>query len=276
MYNHKLKKYKLKYNLSVKKDIYFKKINYYLLKSVKNNYFSMTGGGEMDYFYKMIRKHIELFPQSEEEYDNYFENIVPDERYPDEEKDRYLYSLLEKYEFSIVRHPPLKILEKDTFIYHLSQYPLDYPTKKANFLSDKLEELQQIYIPFKIQQIRGSDFDNIYIYKYRIKNDIKLIHTTLNYTIYNLETYLKTIDHSYEREFNIRGDGDNYKIAHWMYDNEIPEIKQFDGWYEEPDALSVGMMTEIMILGDTSKYLELINIETINISEYEKTNFGFY
>jgi len=279
----KLKKYKLKYNLSdkLKKDIYFNKINDYSIKSLKNNHSVMNGGGIFDdnYLSKILEKHKHLYPDSKALYDNYFEKIDKDGIYLEKQKYNYLFNLIELYEFSTIREPPTKILEKETFIYHVSPYLLEYPNNTINFLSDKIDDLLKYVVPFKIQEIKGRDpikytdkkmheIDNIYVYKYKIINDVTLMHTSIDYTLYNLENYFLNIDENYRREFNMQGYGNNYNIAYWMNQNTNENIKKYNGWYEEPDALLTGIMTEIMMLGDTSKFLEFIEKDTINISDY--------
>lgn len=263
--NYKINKYKLKYYLNPK-EIYLKKLKYY----TKN----MHGGNNVFNYFTLglINKHKVLFPESKEDYDKYFESISQDTDY-DINGDEFI-KLIEKYEYRIIEIPQYRILEKGTILYHLSPNQLrneddsnkdGYPNKDGNFFSDSLDGIYKYILPSK----RSEGFkDKLYLYEYELKEDILLIHTNFNYNIYNLESFFEHIDNTYERQFNMRGIGDNVEISSWL-SNNMNMIKEkngnieYKGWYEEPSAFPIGSFNEIMLLGDTSNILELKKIKTI-------------
>lgn len=253
--NYKINKYKLKYYLNPKK-IYIKKLKYY-----------MKGGGFNvfnNFTLALINKHKVLFPESEQDYDKYFD--PSNQNNSDEE----LIKLIEKYEYRIIDIPQIIILQMNTKLYHLTPYKLEsnkgYPNNYENYFTDSLENIYNSILPFKRDEGYTKE---LYLYEYEIKEDIILIYTNFNYNIFNLESFFENIDKKYKREFNIKGDGNNGNISKWLSEN-IYILKEqnggieYKGWYEEPSALPVGTINEIMLLGDTSKLLKFNKCEIIS------------
>lgn len=265
MNSYKIKKYLIK--LSEKdNDIYRHKIYYYL-----NNF---SGGANFNYINELINKHQKMFPESVKEYKELDDMASQPGVNIEDIHERY-FDLIRKYEFRILKTPKTFLLEKGSIIYHLSPNILDYPNAKANFFADDPEKLQEVFLPFKINKIRnekgGKNKFNIYIYIYRVKEDIKLIYTSFDFNIFNLETYLISLDPTYKRSFDIKRNFNlnNYKVAHWLHDTQHKDLTKFKGWYEEVLATTNDpreSLNEIMLLGNTEQYLEKIGTKVIEIN----------
>lgn len=94
--------------------------------------------------------------------------------------------------------------------------------------------------------------DKIYIRQYEVCESLPLIHTSIDYTVHKLENYLLSEIKGYTRQFNILGRGENQEMVKFL--KELGYI----GWFEESSALYCGILTEVMLIGDTKKYLRFI------------------
>lgn len=252
---HKLSKYNAKYKIAPK-IIYLKKIIRY------------GGGGKSvddeqraPWDVIIACKHIKLFGKRiEDEYDKFFSENVTDEMF------NYLPTYIFNIEKTILKKPSIIILNKIK-LYHSSRFILKYPTAKCNFFSIKPEDNNNYIIPYL--KNRHLDTQLFYTYTYEIFTPIVLIKTSSEYTVINLETYFQNLDTSYIRHMCTQPecDNNNINIASWMEKN-IELIrndvkKNISGWYEQKDALREGIMTEIMIIGNTQNFLKFVDVTTI-------------
>jgi hypothetical protein len=197
--------------------------------------------------------HRELFPESEQEYDQYFENFE-NESIPVS----VLYDLVLKYENRRLESPSIRCLNKGTKLYHASVTKFEgCPLNQTNFFARSLQEIG-IFVQF-LKEKRHPDAKIIYVYEYETICDINLVDLSDIYTYYTFETYLNSFIENYHRFLDIVGCGDNEGFALWLSENVglYPTLQSIQGWNFKDSFMN---MTEVMLFGDTNPYLNLTQV----------------
>jgi hypothetical protein len=117
-------------------------------------------------------------------------------------------------------------------------------------------------IRFMLSQ--GSTFGDLDIYVLKTTRDLNLVNLDRNFNWHDFENLLYELDNNYVIEFNENYEGDNYKIADYLYRNNYINGEYIDGWYEHPSAMGdIGLILEILIL-NPSNVLEIVDIWDID------------
>lgn len=221
---------------------------------------TVTGTDENpDYLIQLCHKHIKLFPNSKVEYDTYFDKRDKDIMYDIDDVE--LHALIMKYESIYIGPPKEHVIQKDTKLYHVdTSLPVQ---KNGIFFGDNMDDINKYIIVWKRQDFPNTEMNT---YTYVVKNNIPVILLNFDYTVINFESFIMSLDPSYTRNFNILGIGNNFYILDWLIKNKdkYPQLNKYAGWIEYSSAHRVGLMTEIMLLGNILQYLELCGTDRVS------------
>lgn len=250
-YKAKYQKYKSKY-VGLK----------FKLKQKVNQY-----GGDQKFVIGSIDKYRRAF--GAEKVDAVFDPIFKSDVVESEEQfQKKLFNALEVFQSQMpVRKPPTVLIKKDTALWHASVANFTYPEGKAIFFATNFDDLKKYIIPFINWYTKSTA---IYVNQYKTKVNRKVVDLTADYSLIDLERYIRSLEPKYVPSMNVRGVGNNQLAAGWLSDNhkKFVDIRDTVGWLEHKESLVVSQMDEIMIYGgDISRgYLELVSRQLFDFS----------
>lgn len=163
-----------------------------------------------------------------------------------------------------IRPPPAFELAAGRTLWHVSPAEFDCPNRKANFFFDNENDVHQWGVPYLTKYKNVGD--KLYVTEYVVKHPIRLVHMTPQYAYTDLERYISSIDSAYRPTFDVLGSGDNMVSGAWLHDN--PQLG-FEGWYED-FAILTSICLEIMLCGDTSRFLQRQSSYELRVNDHAK------